>query len=400
MFRMNYEFVDSASFAFSEDVATRFMGYGWNVLRIGDANDLEMLERALTTFKREPDRPTLIIVDSHIGWGAPTKQGSHSAHGEPLGAEEIKGAKRNYGFPEDKDFYIPDGVIEHYKLGIGKRGGDERGAWMKKYEAYKAKYPKEAEEIMQIQKRELPAGWDKDVKPFPADPKGMASRESSGKVINMVAKGVPWMIGGSADLAPSTKTRLTFEGAGDFGPASLTKHGGVDSHGQSHASEIFSWGGRNMHFGIRELGMGAVLNGMALTKVRPFGSGFFVFSDFSRPAIRLAAIMEIPVIYVFTHDSIGVGEDGPTHQPIEHLAALRAIPGVVVIRPGDANEVIEAWKHIMQMKHEPVCLILSRQAMPTLDRTKFAPASGVAKGAYVVKDFGGYKAVNLAAEHR
>lgn len=371
--------------AFSEDIATRFIALGWNVTRVGDANDLDMLDRAFKLARHTKGRPTLIIVDSHIGWGAPTKQDSHSAHGEPLGVEEIKGAKRNYGFPEDKDFYIPDGVIEHYAAGIGNRGGAARAAWMKKFEAYKAKYPAEADAMMRIQKRELPDGWDKDLKPFPADAKGLASRESSGKVINMVAKNVPWLIGGAADLAPSTKTRLTFETT-EFGPPSLSREGTVDSHGQTHGKETFSWGGRNMHYGVRELGMGAILNGMALTKVRPFGAGFFVFSDFSRPAIRLAALMEIPVIYVFTHDSIGVGEDGPTHQPIEHLAALRAIPGLVVIRPGDANEVVEAWRHIMHMKHEPACLILSRQAMPTLDRTKYAAAAGLNKGAYVLAD--------------
>ncbi len=372
--------------AFSEDVATRFIALGWNVTRVGDANDLDMLDRAFKLARETKGRPTLIIVDSHIGWGAPTKQGSHSAHGEPLGVDEIKGAKRNYGFPEDKDFYIPDGVVEHFAAGIGKRGGDERAAWMKKFEAYKAKHPAEADALVRIQKRELPEGWDKDLAPFPADAKGLASRESSGKAINMVAKNVPWLIGGAADLAPSTKTRLTFAGADEFGAPSLSVEGTVDSHGKKHGEETFTWAGRNMHYGVRELGMGAILNGMALTKVRPFGSGFFVFSDFSRPALRLSAIMEIPVIYVFTHDSIGVGEDGPTHQPIEHLAALRAIPGLIVIRPGDANEVIEAWRYVMQLKHEPACLILSRQAMPTLDRTKFAAASGLAKGGYVLAD--------------
>jgi len=372
--------------AFSEDIATRFIALGWNVTRVGDANDLDMLNRAFKLARETKGRPTLIIVDSHIGWGAPTKQDSHSAHGEPLGVDEIKGAKKNYGFPEDKDFYIPDGVLEHFAAGMGKRGGDQRAAWMKLFEGYKAKFPAEADAIMRIQKRALPDGWDKDLKAFPADAKGMASRESSGKVINTVAKNVPWLLGGAADLAPSTKTRLTFEGNAEFGPPSLSRPGTVDSHGQTHGKETFAWSGRNIHYGVRELGMGAILNGMALTKVRPFGSGFFVFSDFSRPAIRLSAIMEIPVIYVFTHDSIGVGEDGPTHQPIEHLAALRAIPGLVVIRPGDANEVIEAWKYVMQLKHEPACLILSRQAMPTLDRTKYAAASGLTKGAYVLAD--------------
>ncbi len=373
--------------AFSEDVATRFIAYGWNVTRVGDANDLAMLDRAFNVFKSTSGRPTLIIVDSHIGWGAPTKQGKHSAHGEPLGADEIKGAKRNYGFPEDKDFHVPDGVAEHFQAGIGKRGQLQRDAWLKLYGDYKAKHPDLAAQMMQIQKRELPDGWDRDLKPFLADAKGLASRDSSGKVLNMIAPHVPWLIGGAADLAPSTKTRLTFADAGDFGPPALTQQtGGIDSHGAAHATEQFAWTGRNLHFGVRELGMGAILNGMSQTKVRPFGSGFFVFSDFSRPALRLAAISEIPVIYIFTHDSIGVGEDGPTHQPIEHLASLRAIPGLVTIRPGDANEVIEAWRTIMQMRHEPVCLILSRQAMPTLDRGKYAAASGLAQGAYVLAD--------------
>ena len=373
----------NTSWAFSEDVATRFIAYGWNVTRVGDANDLNMLSRALQTFQKTTDRPTLIIVDSHIAWGAPSKQDTHAAHGEPLGEEEIKGTKRNYGWPENEKFLVPGEVTEHFKQGIGKRGKDLRDAWMALYEQYKAKYPKEADELMKIQRRELPQGWDRELQPFPADPKGVAGRETSGKVLNAIAKQVPWLIGGSADLAPSTKTRLTFDGAGDFLPPT--------NHGDPHAKTVMSYGGRNLHFGVRELAMGAVLNGMSLTKVRPYGSGFFVFSDFSRPAMRLAAIMEIPVIYVFTHDSIGVGEDGPTHQPIEHLAALRAIPGLITLRPGDANEVLEAWKVIMYLKHEPLALILSRQAMPTLDRSKYAPASGVAKGAYVLADAPGGK---------
>jgi transketolase len=360
--------------AFSEDVATRFIGYGWNVLRVGDANDLEMLERSFKTFLKTPDRPTLIIVDSHIAWGSPNKQDTHAAHGEPLGEEEIKLTKRVYGWPEDKKFYIPDGVYEHYRQGVGARGKEVRDAWVKKFEEYKAKYPDLADQIIRIQKRELPDGWDKDLPTFPADAKGVASRDSSGKVLNVLAKNVPWVIGGSADLAPSTKTRLTFEGAGDF----LAEGAG-------------NYAGRNFHFGIREHAMGAVLNGMALCKVRPYGSGFLIFSDYGRAPIRLAAIMEIPVIYIFTHDSIGVGEDGPTHQPIEQLASLRAIPGVIVMRPGDANEVVEAWKVIMKQRHEPVVLILSRQALPTLDRTKYAPADGVAKGGYVLADAEGGK---------
>ena len=371
------------SWAFSEDVATRFLAYGWNVTRVGDANDLDMLGRAFQTFQKTTDRPTLIIVDSHIAWGAPSKQDTHAAHGEPLGEEEIKGTKRNYGWPENEKFLVPGDVTEHFKQGIGKRGRELRDAWMALYEQYKARHPKEADELMKIQRRELPEGWDKDLQPLPADPKGAAGRDTSGKVLNTIAKSVPWLIGGAADLAPSTKTRLTFDDAGDFLPPT--------NHGDPHAKAVIGYGGRNLHFGVRELAMGAVLNGMSLTKVRPFGSGFFVFSDFSRPAMRLAAIMEIPVIYIFTHDSIGVGEDGPTHQPIEHLAALRAIPGLITLRPGDANEILEAWKVIMRLKHEPVALILSRQAMPTLDRGKYAAVSGLAKGAYVLGDAPGGK---------
>ncbi|HET6249250.1 MAG TPA: transketolase [Tepidisphaeraceae bacterium] len=378
--------------AFSDDVATRFISYGWNVTRVGDANDLEMLKRAFDVFKNTKGRPTLIIVDSHIGWGAPTKQDSHSAHGEPLGDKEIEGAKKNYGFPPDKKFYIPDGVYENFQKGIGARGAQLRNAWMKKFDEYKAKYPVEADHMYRMQKRELPDGWDKEIPTFPTDAKGVAGRDASAKVLNAMAKAVPWLMGGAADLAPSTKTRLTFDGAGDFGPPALTQQtGGVDSHGQAHAKDQFSYHGRNMHFGIRENAMGACINGMALSKVRPFGSGFFVFTDYMRPTMRLSAIMEIPVIHVFTHDSIGVGEDGPTHQPIEHLASLRAIPGLIVLRPGDANEVAETWRLVMKLKHHPVCIVLSRQAIPTLDRTKYAPATGVTRGAYVLADAEGGK---------
>jgi transketolase len=357
--------------AFSEDVATRFIGYGWNVTRVGDANDLEMLERAFNTFKKEKDRPTLIIVDSHIAWGSPNKQDTHAAHGEPLGEEEIKLTKRNYGWPETEKFLVPDGVREHFAKGMGARGKDLRAKWMKLFEDYKGKHPDLAEHGMRMQRRELPAGWDKNLTPFPADPKGAAGRDASAKVMNIIAQNVPWFLSGSADLAPSTKTRLTFEGAGDF-----TAH---------------SYGGRNLHYGIREHAMGAIINGLSLSKIRNAGSGFMIFSDYMRTPVRLAAIMEIPSIFIFTHDSIGVGEDGPTHQPIEHLASLRAIPGLITLRPGDANEVIEAWKLIMQIKHEPVVLVLSRQAMPTLDRAKYASAAGVAKGAYVVGDAPGGK---------
>ncbi len=356
----------NTSWAFSEDVATRFIAYGWNVLRVGDANDLEMLERAFTTFRKTNDRPTLIIVDSHIAWGSPNKQDTHAAHGEPLGEEEIRLTKRNYGWPEDAKFLVPDEVRAHFANGIQKRGSELRAEWMAKFEGYRAKFPALAEELMRIQRRQLPDGWDKDIPTFPADAKGVAGRDSSAKVLNAIAKNVPWMIGGSADLAPSTKTRLTFDGAGDFGAENR--------------------GGRNFHFGIREHAMHSILNGLSLSKVRPFGSGFFIFSDYARPAIRLSALMELPVIHVFTHDSIGVGEDGPTHQPIEQLPSLRAIPGLLTIRPGDANEVAEAWRVTMEQRHEPVALILSRQACPTLDRTKYASASNLRRGAYVLAD--------------
>jgi transketolase len=352
--------------AFTEDVATRFMGYGWNVTRVGDANDLEMLTRALQTFHDTNDRPTLIIVDSHIAYGAPHKQDTEAAHGEPLGEDEIRLAKRNYGWPEDAKFLVPPEVPENLRSGIGKRGRELRTAWETLLENYKKDYPVLAEHLRLMLRRELPQGWDKDLPIFPADPKGLASRESSAKVLNTLAKNVPWMIGGAADLAPSTKTRLTFDGAGDF--------------------EAGQYGGRNFHFGIREHAMCSILNGLSLSKIRAFGSGFLIFSDYSRPPMRLAALMEIPVIYVFTHDSIGLGEDGPTHQPVEQLASLRALPGFLVIRPADANEVTEAWRVIMQLRHEPAALVLSRQALPTFDRSKYAPASGVAKGAYILAD--------------
>jgi transketolase len=352
--------------AFSEDVATRFIGYGWNVTRVGDANDLDMLERALKTFQATADRPTLIIVDSHIAWGAPNKQDTSGAHGEPLGEEEIRLTKRNYGWPEDKKFYIPEGVKEHFAEGMGRRGRALRDAWFARIKDYKARYPDLADQLERMQKRKLPEGWDRNLPAFPADAKGKAGREASGAALNVLAQNVPWLMGGSADLAPSTKTRLTFAGAGDF--------------------EAGHYEGRNFHFGIREHAMGAILNGLALCKARPYGSGFLIFSDYGKMPIRLAAIMEIPVIYVFTHDSIGVGEDGPTHQPIEQLAALRAIPGLMTLRPADANEVVEAWKVIMQLRHQPTALILTRQALPTLDRSKYAPAAGLARGAYVLAD--------------
>ena len=355
--------------AFSEDVATRFIGYGWNVTRVGDANDLAMLDRAFETAAKTDGRPTLIIVDSHIGYGSPTKQDSHAAHGEPLGADEIRATKRFYGWPEDAEFLVPDGVREHFAQGIGARGARLRADWWARFENYKKKFPQDADALDRMQRRLMPDGWDKNLPTFPPDPKGMGGRDASAKVLNAVAPSIPWLIGGSADLAPSTKTRLTFPEAGDF--------------------EAGSYRGRNFHFGIREHAMGAVLNGLSLSKIRPYGSGFLIFSDYGRAPIRLAAIMEIPVIYVFTHDSIGVGEDGPTHQPVEHLLSLRAIPGLITIRPGDANEVAEAWRVILELRHEPTALILSRQAMPTLDRSRYASASGLAKGAYVLADASG-----------
>jgi transketolase len=356
----------NTALACSDDVATRFIGYGWNVTRVGDANDLEMLSRAFETFRRTDDRPTLIIVDSHIGYGAPHKQDTSAAHGEPLGEEEIRLAKRSYGWPEDAKFLVPDGVREHFRAGIGKRGALLRDTWMDEIEVYRERHPRLYDEVVRMLRRELPDGWDGDLPVFPADPKGLATRESSGQVLNAVAQNVPWLIGGSADLGPSTKTRLTVDGAGDL--------------------ERETPGGRNLHFGIREQAMGAIVNGLALTKVRAFGSGFFIFSDYMREPIRLSALMEIPTIWIFTHDSIGVGEDGPTHQPVEQLASLRAIPGLLVLRPADANEVVEAWRVIMELKHEPACLVLTRGAVPTFDRSRYASASGLAQGAYVLAD--------------
>ena len=357
--------------AFREDVATRFLAYGWNVTRVGDANDLEMLARAFRVFKTTKERPTLIIVDSHIGYGAPTKQGTAAAHGEPLGEEEVRATKRIYGWPEDAKFLIPEGVYEHFREEIGTRGRELRTAWGLQFQEYRRQFPQLADEIERMQRRTLPVGWDKDLPVFPPDQKGLAGREASSKALNAVAKNIPWLMGGSADLTPSTKTRLDVAGAGDF--------------------QADNYGGRNLHFGVREHAMAAILNGMSLVKVRPYGSGFFIFSDYARGAIRLGALMELPVIHIFTHDSIGVGEDGPTHQPVEHLASLRAIPGLVVLRPGDANEVVEAYRYLMQLHHEPAVLVLSRQSLPTLDRNKYAPASGVARGAYVLADAPGGK---------
>jgi transketolase len=367
-----------AAWSFSEDVMTRFVGYGWNVTRVSDANNLDMLGRAYKTFLDTKDRPTLIVVDSHIGYGSPHKQDSSEAHGEPLGEQEVRLAKKSYGWPEDAKFLVPEGVVEHFRDGVGKRGSELRAKWDKLFSDYTGKYPELADQINRMQRRELPDGWDKDLPTFPADAKGMATRESAGKVLNVLAQNVPWLIGGSADLGNSNKTTLKYEGAGDF---SATSHKG-----------------KNLHFGVREHAMGAAMNGMSVSKLRPFGGTFFNFSDYLRPTIRLAALMETPVIHVFTHDSIGLGEDGPTHQPIEQLASLRAVPNTIVLRPGDANEVVEAWKIAMQTTHGPVLLVLSRQAIPTLDRSKYATAAGVAKGAYVLADApGGKLAVILMA---
>jgi transketolase len=352
--------------AFSDDVAARFLAYGWNVERVGDANDTARLAEAIAAFQSKHDVPTLIIVDSHIGYGAPHKQDTSAAHGEPLGEEEIRLAKRSYGWPEEAKFLVPEGVRDHFRNGIGRRGQQLRAAWTGLFASYRKKYPQLADELDRMQRRELPQGWDAELPCFPADPKGLASRDASGKVLNAVARHHPWLIGGAADLAPSTKTHLTFEGAGDL--------------------EADKPGGRNLHFGVREHAMGAILNGIALSKIRAFGSGFLIFSDYMKPPIRLAALMELPVIYVFTHDSIGVGEDGPTHQPVEQLLALRSIPGLITLRPADANEVVEAWRVVIGLAHQPAALALSRQPLPTFDRARYAAASGVARGAYILAD--------------
>ena len=355
-----------ANWSFSEDVATRFVGYGWNVTRVSDANDLEMIARAFETFQKTTDRPTLIILDSHIGYGSPHKQDSNSSHGEPLGEEEVKLVKKFYGWPEDAKFLVPDGVRERFRDTIGKRGRELRAKWSQSFADYSKKFPELSERLSHMQHHELPAGWDKNIPTFPADAKGVATRESSGKVLNAFAQNIPWLIGGSADLATSNKTTLKFEGAGDF--------------------KAGNYAGRNLHFGVREHVMGASVNGMTVSSIRAYGATFFNFSDYMRPSMRLAALMQIPSIFVFTHDSIGLGEDGPTHQPIEQLASLRAMPNMIVLRPGDANEVVEAWRVILQLQESPASLVLSRQPMPTLDRSKFAPASGVAKGAYVLAE--------------
>jgi transketolase len=354
------------SITFTEDIATRFLAYGWNVLRVGDANDIERIEHALEIFRQTKGRPTFIILDSHIGYGSPHKQDTAAAHGEPLGEEEVRLTKHDYGWPEDAKFLVPDGVREHFAAGIGARGAQARRRWTELFSAYRAKYPDLATEIDLMQRRELPKGWDTGLPVFPADAKGIAGRDASGKVLNVLAQNIPWFLGGSADLGTSNKTTLTFEGAGDFEPGSR--------------------GGRNLHFGIREHAMAAAVNGLTLSKLRAFGATFFIFSDYARPAIRLSSLMELPTIWVFTHDAMGDGEDGPTHQPVEQLASFRAEPGLVVLRPADANEVVEAYRYIMQLKHQPAMLALSRQPLPTLDRSKYASAAGVASGAYVLAD--------------
>jgi transketolase len=355
--------------AFSENVATRFEGYGWNALRVDDANDLAAIQRAIDAAKQVTDRPTIIVLKSIIGYGAPHKANSHAAHGAPLGEEEIKLTKRFYGWPEDAKFVVPEEVRQHFAAGIGTKGKQAREAWEQKFAAYAQAYPQEAAELTAIWTGQLPAGWDKGIPTFPADSKGLASRVSSGKVLNGLAQNYPWLIGGSADLAPSTMTLLE----------------------QTDSLSSHNYGGRNLHFGIREHGMAAACNGLSLAGLRPFGATFFVFTDYFRPALRLSAIMHRPVIYVLTHDSIGLGEDGPTHQPIEHLSACRAIPGLDVVRPGDANEVAECYRTVVQRLTHPSAIVLSRQNLPTLDRTKFAAASGAARGAYILAEAPGGK---------
>ena len=356
----------STDLAFNEDVAARFAALGWHVEDVRDVNDLDAVQAAIGRAKAETARPSFIRVHSIIGYGAPHKEGTREAHGEPLGVEEIKAAKRFYGWPEDAQFLVPDGVMQHFADGMGKRGAAGRAAWLKMLDGYKAAYPELAAELEMMNQHTLPAGWDADIPFFPADAKGLASRDSSQKVLNAIAPHVPFFLGGAADLSPSTKTNMTFAGAGSYEPD--------------------NYGGRNLHFGIREHAMGSICNGIALAALRPYCSGFLIFSDYMKPPIRLSAIMELPVMYIFTHDSIGVGEDGPTHQPIEQLVGLRAIPGMIVIRPGDANEVAEAWRVLMPLKEQPSCLILSRQPLPTMDRGQYAPASGLAKGAYILAE--------------
>jgi transketolase len=356
----------STSLAFSEDVPARFAGYGWAVQHVSDVNDLAVLGAAFDAFRAETECPTLIVVDSIIGYGSPNKAGTHSAHGEPLGVEEVKATKRFYGWPEDETFLVPPEVVDHVGAGMRERGGGLRRDWEALFARYAAQYPEQAEQLNHMQRRTLPEGWDADIPSFPGDAKGVAGRDANGKVLNAVAQRVPWLVGGSADLAPSNKSRMTFDGAGDFSATDRA--------------------GRNLHFGVREHAAAAVANGLALSKLRAYQAGFLIFSDFQRGALRLSALMELPLIHVYTHDSIGVGEDGPTHQPIEQLASIRAMPGVIDLRPGDANEVAEAWRVLMPIRHEPVALMLSRQPLPTLDRRRYAAAAGLARGGYVLAD--------------
>jgi transketolase len=354
--------------AFTEDVAARFIAYGWNVTTVADVNDLGQVTRGLHSFLAEHERPTLMLVHSHIGYGSPVED-SPKAHGEPLGADAVRATKRFLGMPEDKDFYVPDGIYDWFADGIGRRGLQAREAWQAMFETYRAAYPDLAAQIEQMQHRTLPDGWEAGLPEFKPDPKGLATRDSSGQVLNAVARRVPWLVGGSADLTPSTKTHLTFDGAGDFQPDDRA--------------------GRNLHYGIREHAAAAISSGLALTKLRPYWSTFLIFSDYARGAIRLSALMEIPVLHIFTHDSIGVGEDGPTHQPVEQLASLRAMPGLLVFRPADANEVLETWRMVTALRHESAALILTRQALPTLDRSGLGAASGVANGAYILAEASG-----------
>jgi transketolase len=359
--------------AFSENVAARFQGLGWHTILVEDANDLAALKKAFSEFKATKDKPTLIVVRSIIGYGSPNKANTHGAHGAPLGDEEIKLTKKAYGWPEDQKFYVPESVQKYFADTLGKRGADASKAWSKLFAEYQTKYPKEAAEVASILDRKLPAGWDSGLKPFAADAKGLATRVSSGKVLNMLSPNVPSLIGGSADLAPSTMTLI--DGQADFGPA--------------------NYAGRNMHFGIREHGMASVLNGMSLSGLRSYGATFFVFTDYMRPSMRLSSIMHQPVLYVLTHDSIGLGEDGPTHQPVEHLAACRAIPGLYVFRPSDANEVLHCYRAVMQLNSHPSAMVLSRQNVPTLDRTKLGSADGAEKGGYILSDCVGTPAAIL-----
>ncbi len=352
--------------AFAEDVGERFKGYGWNVAHAHDANDLNAIGAAFDQFDKEQDRPTLIIVNSIIGFGAPNKQNTAKAHSDALGEEEVRLAKRAYGWPEDAQFLAPDECYVDFREGIGDRGARLNAQWRDLFASYKEQYGDAARDVERILRRELPPDWDADLPTFPADAKGVATREASGKVLNALAQRVPWIMGGAADLAPSTKTKLEFEGAGALGPREP--------------------GGRTMHFGVREHAMGAIVNGLGLCHLRAFGATFLIFSDYMRPPIRLASLMELPIFHVFTHDSIGVGEDGPTHQPVEQLASLRAVPGLVVLRPCDANETREAYRAMMALKERPVCFALSRQPLPTLDREVYASADGLARGAYVLAD--------------